>query len=40
LGAEIPIGNVGTDDDDISLKNDKDTYVITNAIQTPVIEGK
>jgi hypothetical protein len=36
---KYPVGKVGTDDDDIPLKLDKDTYIITKVIPIPVIKG-
>ena len=39
LEMKYPIGKVGTDDDDLPLKLDKDTYIITKVIPIPVIKG-
>ena len=35
---QYPIGKIGTDDDDLPLKLDKDTYIITKMIPIPIIK--
>jgi Helicase conserved C-terminal domain/SNF2-related domain len=35
-----PIGKVGADDDELPLKLDKDTFIITKVIPIPTIKGK
>lgn len=37
---KYPVGKVGSDDDGIPLKLDKDTYIITKVIPIPVVRGK
>jgi Helicase conserved C-terminal domain/Type III restriction enzyme, res subunit len=37
---KYPIGKVGADDDDLPIKLDKDTYIITKVIPIPVVKGK
>jgi len=37
---QFPIGKIGTDDDDLPLKLDKDTYIITKIIPIPIISNK
>jgi superfamily II DNA or RNA helicase len=34
-----PIGKIGTDDDDLPLKLDKDTFIITKLLPIPIIKG-
>jgi hypothetical protein len=36
---QYPIGKIGTDDDDLPLKLDKDTYIITKIIPIPIIKS-
>lgn len=38
LDLQYPIGKVGTDDDGLPLKLDKDTYIITRVIPIPIIK--
>lgn len=37
---KYPVGKIGSDDDGIPLKLDKDTYIITKVIPIPVVRGK
>jgi superfamily II DNA or RNA helicase len=37
---KYPIGKVGTDDDDLPLKLDKDTFIITQVVPIPMVKSR